>query len=142
MAQLKSTIAVSFNKSSQISNNTSKGLTANHKLGIQKLVTQQGVYNRLQLFNTLLLSSGLPPRVAAAEREVLELAAALPALVPAAGMNSLVAAVLGAPALAGMADTGVGTACEAEPCNRRHMVVVGSMEGTEHPGRKAAAADA
>lgn len=73
---------------------------------------------------------------------VLEPAAALPGLVPAAGTNSLVAAALGVPALAGMADTGVGTACEAESCNHRHMVGVGSMEGTEHHGSKAAAADA
>ena len=56
----------------------------------------------------------------------LEPAAAL--LVLVVGMNLLVT-VLVALALADMVDTAVGTACEAEACNR-HMV--GSMVGTDH----------
>jgi len=98
------------------------------------------LFNPFSFFSSGLLQAAAAAAAVAAEQEVLEPAAALPALVPVAGMNSLVAVVQMAPTSAGMVDTAVGIACEAEACNRLHMAVAGgSMAGTDHSKVPAAA---
>jgi len=65
---------------------------------------------------------------AVTEREGLEVAAVLLALVAEMNLRELVLVVL---ASAGMVDTGVGRACEVDACSY-HMVEVDSMVDTDH----------